>query len=175
MNDAPAMERPWWRMNPLAWFALLLLAGLSIGLSTGLISFRPRTILQFVYWLDPRTWPFWLVYPLWSMVCWRLVDLPHWSEFDRKLGGWLKPAILIACILVVVWQNGWYTQTARRYFFTRIYGPYIIGPMSQYIADGSWSWRIFILPVMGAVALTWLIGLMIRLRRKEKNQHREST
>ncbi len=159
------IERPWWRMNPLVWIGLLLLAGLSIASCFGLVTFGPRTLAYAVRLLDPRGWPLWFLYPLWGAVCWRILDLL--SAPDRQLAHRLKPVLVLCAILLIVWHNGWHTRWFRRRVYDLFYAPYIIGPISQFMIDGSWTWRLCIVPVAGVVVLGGLIVLMIRLRKKK--------
>lgn len=162
MNDSAQKDVPWWRMNPLARFSFLLVAGLGFCLSAGLVS--PGLLLQ---WFDPRSWPTWLIYPLWAAVCGRVIDLPCWSDSDRRIGIFLKPILVVLVLLLIVWHNDWYSLTFRRRVYSVFYSPFIIGPISQFLVDGSWNWRIFILPAAGVLALGFLLAQMVRLRKKK--------
>lgn len=166
MNDTAQKEAPWWRMNPLALLGFLLVAGIGFCLSAGLVS--PVLLLQC---LDPRSWPTWLIYPLWGAVCLRVIDLPCWSVSDRRVGKRLKPVIVILVLLLIVWHNDWYSLTFRSRVYYMFYSPFIIGPISQFMVDGSWSWRLFILPAAGVLSLGFLISLLVRLRKQKGKGH----
>ena len=157
-------------MHPLTWLGLLSLAAISFGFCTDMISrFWIAWAIQLA---DPRSWPLWVVYPLWGAVCWQAVKLPYGALPDRRVQRLLQSLIVLAVVGLFAWHCGLHLQPVRRYYYNAYYVSYITGPMSRFLVDGYWDWKIFILPTAGLVSLGFLTGLMVRVRKQNKqNPH----
>jgi hypothetical protein len=158
----------------LTWLGLVTLATASVGLSTGLIPWQPQTVAWIIYTIDPRYWPLWLAFVFWGAVCWRLIDLPCWSNAIRSKERRIKSLIVAAVFLLIAVQNEWYNvaiyMVTENWLYRMVYEPYIVGPLALYMGDGYWSWKTFIAPTLGLILLGTMIRLIVYLRKKRNEQ-----
>jgi len=177
MNTVPDQEnkteiesppcRPWWKFRLMGWTLALGLILLIVGVLVSTVDLDRRTLAQVVFRLDPRYWPLWSLAVLWGIAAWLACDRLRRFDFVRRNLLPIRIGIIIAVLCWVAWLCEWTSIAFRKRIYHGIYAQYIIGPMSEYQANGTLSWKLLILPTLGIVTIASLLFLAYRQRKKK--------
>lgn len=174
MKKLEGTSRPWWHFSPSVWFGLFVLLVINAAIFSGL--FRPdsRQLAWIVNGIDPRAWPAWIAYILWGTALWFAVDSFRWSESAIAVKQIVKPVLIVLLICFICYLNGWHAPRMRSMIYSQYYMPIIIAPWSNYILDGRLDWKMLIVPTSGLIALTFLVRLLLQLKKMKKHDKIDS-
>ncbi len=169
-NTEPIVDtnKVWWKPGPFGWFVVLLFASVGVLLLTTPLS--RQDIAWTVYSLDPRTWPTAITYVLWLMV---LLKIVHWYGGLDTLQKTVALLIVVAVLLLIVFMSQEMMSrkpVGTQYrMLSKIYYQLVLGPWTQWMDRGVWSWKILIAPALAAGTIAYLIRLVIQQRRRPKS------
>lgn len=166
MNTTDEKANPWWRFGFWGKLGIVLLLALNVGFLTGFFKLDPWYLAWTVNSLDPRLWPMWVVYLFWGTALWLAVDLPRWPKSAIGAKQIVKPILILLMLGAICYFNGWHAPQTRRIFYYQYYYPIIVGPYSKFMVDGTWNWKMLIVPTAATIALVYLIRLFFMLRKK---------
>ncbi len=169
-NIEPIVEtnKVWWNPGPVGWCIMILFGAVGVLLLTTPLS--RQEIAWAVYSLDPRTWPTALTYFLWMLV---LLKAVHWYGGPDTLQKTVALLIVVAVLLVIVFMSQELTSrkpVGTQYrILSKIYHQLVLGPWTQWMDRGVWSWKVLVAPALAGGTIGYLIRLMIQQRRKSKS------
>jgi hypothetical protein len=164
-STEPVQKCLWWKFGRMGWILIFGLIVLNIGVFSETIEFNKRTFNRIFYLIDPRYWSLLPVPVLWGLVCWFITDFLCCFDFIRRKRQWIRLIIVLGIFCGVVWFCGWTAIAFRRRIYYNVYMTYIVGPTANYMVTGVWDWKMFILPVLGIVAIIFLLRIAIKHRR----------
>lgn len=169
MRNEQAATRPWWKLGPMTWLGILLLAVINIAVFTDWLAVDRRSVIWFVYCCDPHRWPTWITYPLWGAFLWQLAGLPRWPKVVHQLRWIVLVLVVIGIAVTLFLQYDVHTVAVRRKIYDGFYVRYFVAPYANYLVDGQFRWTMLITPMSGTVVLGSLIFLAVHLRKKRKH------
>lgn len=165
-SEHPVVRKSW-KLGVTGWILILGLVALNIGVLFEAIDWNKQTLGWILYRIDPRYWPLWPIPILWGVVAWQFNNVlkirSHWIA-RRQIR--IKLGILLVTLCWMTWLGGWTLLYIRRRIYNQIYVAYIMGPISIYIADGTWSWKLLILPTLAVLTIGSLLYVAYQQRRK---------
>ncbi len=158
------------RSFSLFWVSIL---GLILLLTAALfetVDWDQRILGWFLFRIDPRYWPLWPIPALWGIVAWLVAGTLDRFEIVRRRQGWIKVLIITGTLCWVAWLGGWTALRVRRMIYQQLYVAYIMGPISQYLVDGTMSWKLLISPTLAVI----VIGSLLYVAHKQQKKNHES-
>ena len=103
---------------------------------------------------------------------WQGVKVEHYPQYVKYMLFFL---VLLVSFRYSVWLAEPRFQILRTYIFLYgfpywyVYEPFYYGPLTNYMFDGTLSWRIFIAPTTGLLLILWLLHWNRTMKVKGEN------
>jgi hypothetical protein len=144
----------------LIWGLMVLIIGFFIEFDY----LNKRSLNKFWYLFEPRYWSMLPIPILWGFVCWFFIDCLSYFDFIRKIRFWIRLVIFSAVFCVAAALRGWTPTALLNLIYHKVYITYVLGPVTNFMATGTYDWKTFVTPVAAVV----LIVLLIILRYYKK-------
>lgn len=177
-----------WRPGGVFWLICVGLILVNVAFFCSPDTLSNRSLRLVWYYLNYQQWPSWYSSCLWIIACGTVLNLfvtLTWRrKSDRFALGFLCPRLFssiasrsvkgvifyLAAIAVGLTSFfGWWPPTEFfRFCYYNIYSVYYLGPLSDYMYKGTFSWRTAVAPLT-IVSLIILLAAYYRRLRRTKN------
>ncbi len=151
---------------------ILSLLALNIGVLHEYVGWDKRVLGWLLYRIDPRYWPVWISGLLWGIVAWQCNNFLVNNALKFRVA-WIagrqlriKTGIVLAMLCYAAWLAGWTEPGFLRRVYYLVYVDYVMGPISIYLVDDTWSWKLLITPTLGLVVIAPLLYVAYSQRKK---------
>ncbi|GHT18580.1 hypothetical protein FACS1894189_6650 [Planctomycetales bacterium] len=163
----PVPTRSRWRFGQTGWILIAGLVLLNIGVVIETVDWNRCTVNWLLFRLDPRYWSLLPVPVLWGIVCWLATDFVCRFDFIRirQKRQQIRFIIVLGTLCALALLGGLAGITVQRWLHYNVYMEYIVGPIADYFATGTWNWRMLITPVIAVVTIAFLLYIAVKYRK----------
>jgi hypothetical protein len=156
--------RPWWK------FGFIVLVFISvIGFLIEGITWDKQTVGRIVCYANPNYWSLWSVPVLWGVVAWMVTDTLNSFAWIRQHQYPLKAGIVIVSLCSIFNFYIWFIRLFRQ-LYNMLYVTYIMGPLSQYMMNGTLSWKLAIIPTVVILVILLIVIVIVAKQKMKKDK-----